>query len=148
MTAGTSTRRMARTSVWEDITRTFPEAIRVWGEGVGLLESTFKVIRYFCLQQFTFVGLRRIYHHVMYMLSYDWSVLRLIPFLHEETGKLFPECTVFSLGVIPLNECPICSPFGVVGRGRPRLKLLALAIPYSGNTAGTVYPFLSFASFH
>ena len=32
--------------------------------GVGLPESTFKVIGYFCLQQFAFVGLHRIYHHV------------------------------------------------------------------------------------
>ena len=65
-------------------------AIRVSGEAVGFFESTFKVIGYFCLQQFAFVGLHRIYHHEMCILSYDydWPVVRLISFLHEETGKL------------------------------------------------------------
>ena len=61
----TSLKTMARTSVWVNLTRMFLEermfaykAIRVSGEGVGLLESTFKVTGY-CLQQFAFVGL----HH-------------------------------------------------------------------------------------
>ena len=65
------------------------------GEGVGLLESTFKVIGHFCLQQFPFVGFHRIYHHVMCILSYDWPVVRLILFLYEETGKHFLECSMF-----------------------------------------------------
>ena len=38
------------------------------GEGVGLLKSIFKVIGY-CLQQFAFVGLHSIYHHVICVLS-------------------------------------------------------------------------------
>ena len=68
--------------------------MRVSGEGVGLLESTFKVIGYLCLQQFVFVGLHRIYYRVICILSYDWRVARLISFLHEETGKFFSECSV------------------------------------------------------
>ena len=69
--------------------------MRVSGEGVGLLEATFEVIGYFCLQHFTFVGLHRIYHRVISILSYDWPVVWLISFLHEETDRLFPECSMF-----------------------------------------------------
>ena len=68
--------------------------MRVSGEGVGLLESTFEVIGYFCLQQFAFVGFRRIYYRVIRILSYDGPVARFISFLHEETGKFFSECSV------------------------------------------------------
>ena len=56
--------------------------------------STFEVIGYFCLQQFAFVGLHRIYYHVICILSYDWPVARFISFLREETDTLFPECSM------------------------------------------------------
>ena len=46
--------------------------------------------------------------------------------------------TVFSLDPFNINKSPfrcpyVVTPFGVAGRGKPRVKLLALAIPYSGN---------------
>ena len=46
--------------------------------------------------------------------------------------------TVFSLGPFNINKSPfhcpyVVTPFGVAGRVKPRVKLLALAIPYSGN---------------
>ena len=60
------------------------------GEDVSLLESTFEVIGFFCLQQFAFVGLHRIFHHVICILYYDWPVVRIISFIHDETGKNLP----------------------------------------------------------
>ena len=68
--------------------------MRMSGEDVVLLESTFEVIGYFCLQQFAFVGLHRTYHRVICIMSYNWLAERLISFLHEETGKIFLECSV------------------------------------------------------
>ena len=61
--------------------------MRVSGEGVGLLESTFNVTGNFCLMQLAFVVLHRIYQHVICKLSYDWPVVRLISFFHEEINS-------------------------------------------------------------
>ena len=58
--------------------------MRVSGEGVHPLTSTLEVIGYFCLQQIALVGLQHIYH----------NVVRLHQFLHKETGKLFPDCSI------------------------------------------------------
>ena len=44
---------------------------------------------------------------------------------------------LISLATIPINKCTFCHPLGVAGRGNPHIKLLALVIPYSGNTNGT-----------
>ena len=62
---------------------------------LSLLELTFKVIGYFCLQQFAYVGLCRIYHNVVCILPYDWPVVLLISYLHEVMGKVFPQCSMF-----------------------------------------------------
>ena len=47
--------------------------------------------------------------------------------------------TVFSLGPFNINKSPLCCPYmllplsGLLAGVKPRVKLLALAIPYSGN---------------
>ena len=38
-----------------------------------------------------------------------------------------------SVGIIPLRKCPFSHSWGVAGRGRLHLKLLALVIPNSWN---------------
>ena len=60
--------------------------------------------------------------------------------------RVSPSITAFIHRAITLNECPFYNPLGVAGRGSPHLKLLALAIPYSGNpkgTFGTVFALVS-----
>ena len=46
--------------------------------------------------------------------------------------------TVFSIGPFNINKSPfhcpyVVTPFGLLAGVKPRVKLLALAIPYSGN---------------
>ena len=64
-----------------------------------------------------------------------WATYYVVPYSGNPKVRYD---TVFRLGPHNINKSPfrcpyVVTPFGVAGMGKPRVKLLALAIPYSGN---------------